>query len=103
MRHGKPGEFTDHEANAETYPADSSRYCLCPGYHVHFNSDGETLTITANPDKITKENVSGMWKCCGAETGEDGLCERCRDKCKPVLDALEVFGEKAEVTVPDIW
>lgn len=59
-----------HAQDAETYPDDESRYCLCPG-DFHDND--------AHP--ITRANVAEVGMCCGAQSGDDGLCDRCRTHC----------------------
>lgn len=54
----------DHAYTAETYPHDASRYCRCLGLN-----NGHT------------DNPAEHGKCCGAATGDDGLCDRCRATC----------------------
>lgn len=53
-----------HADGAETYPADMTRYCKCLGIN-----DGHT------------DNPADEGKCCGAASGPDGLCDRCRKTC----------------------
>lgn len=66
---GRHGHHT-HEENAETYPLDPNRYCLCPGdFHDNVKYP------------ITRENVARQGMCCGAQSGDDGLCDRCRTHC----------------------
>lgn len=57
-----------HEENARTYPYEEGDWCLCPGTR----HDGTP---------ITRENVAVVGKCCGAQSGDDGLCDRCRTHC----------------------
>lgn len=61
-----------HEISAETYPRDLDRYCRCLGF-----------------GKGTTENPAEEGKCCGAASGEDGLCDRCRETCTPAVTKME--------------
>jgi hypothetical protein len=47
---------TFHELDAKTYPDNDADYCRCPG--------------------------SDSGGCCGAISGQDGLCDRCREHCR---------------------
>ena len=56
--------YVYHVPTAETYPRDASRYCKCLGV-----DKGHTTTPADDGG------------CCGAATGADGLCDRCRTTC----------------------
>lgn len=53
-----------HAPDAEVYPWDWENYCLCMGYGL-----GVAGTVQR----------SG---CCGAQSGDDKLCDRCREHCQ---------------------
>lgn len=68
-----------HDINAETYPRDASRYCKCLGV-----------------DKGHTDNPAEEGKCCGAASGPDGLCDRCRATCnQPQEPAAEAEAQPA--------
>ena len=59
-----------HELGAATYPADRSDYCRCLGVDKGILAEGL--------DPATQG------ACCGAVSGDDGLCDRCRTTCNQV-------------------
>lgn len=62
-----------HADNAETYPLDVAKNCVCPG--------------------------DSGYGCCGAWTSaEDKLCDRCRNHCKPTQENKSIQ-EKETVNV----
>lgn len=61
----------DHAHEAVTYPSEAERMCRCPGKRR-----------TRHAAVITVRNVADVGECCGAITGDDGMCDRCRVHCK---------------------
>lgn len=103
IKHGQKGVYAGHSHMAETYPEDATRYCICPGYKVEFRLDREKNSVNHilrpyDGLEITPENVAIEGKCCGAETGDDHLCDRCREECKAVIEEVK---EKGSIEVEE--
>lgn len=72
-----------HRLDAETYPRDPTRCCRCLGI---------TAGHTDNPER--------NGKCCGAASGDDGLCDRCRTTCnQPAAEVVDDAPAAAEPLV----
>jgi hypothetical protein len=56
-----------HAHDAETYPYDTGKWCRCAGYRKGLMGPDVDLGADGN--------------CCGAASGNDGLCDRCRSTC----------------------
>lgn len=76
-RHG----YHTHDISAETYPEDADRYCICLG-----------------PGNGVTDNPAIKGKCCGAQSGEDKLCDRCRENCGNL--AVDVDSKIVETIEP---
>jgi hypothetical protein len=83
----------EHAPGAEQYPTDPSRECTCPG---------QPEAVDPDPYGCGCGTVAPQG-CCGAATGDDGLCDRCRQHCKTNTDpttATEVIIAPEPAMVP---
>ena len=68
----------EHADGAETYPRDWDRFCACLG-----------------ADQGHTDDPGGTGKCCGAASGDDGLCDRCRTNCNLTVADDETVADVA--------